>query len=33
VTLGPRHTATFENLVRPVHRGGAVFAWQVGTPG
>lgn len=29
VTLGPRHTAEFGDLVHPIHRGGRVFAWEV----
>jgi hypothetical protein len=29
VTLGPRITATYADLVHPVHRQGAVFGWEV----
>ncbi len=29
VSLGPRESASFENLVHPVFRAGRVFAWQV----
>jgi hypothetical protein len=27
--LGPRCSATFYDLVHPVHRRGSVFAWQI----
>jgi hypothetical protein len=29
VTLGPRITATYSDLVHPVHRQGAVFGWEI----
>lgn len=29
VQLGPRHTATFSNLIHPVHQQGRVFAWEI----
>ena len=29
VNLGPRHSSPFTDLVHPVHKDGAIFAWEV----
>ena len=29
IGLGPRESATFDGLIHPVHKSGAVFAWEI----
>ena len=32
VGMGPRHAASFEDLMHPVHNAGSVYAWEISAP-